>query len=503
LQKITALNPLKQLAGQTAVYGLPSILGRILGYFLVPLYTRVLMPGEYGDFSVMYSYAGILIVIVTYGMETAFFRYASKYDNKPNVYSSTFLSVFATSTLFILLTQCFSSPLASLIDYADHPEYIRWFGWIIGIDALVSIPFAYLRQLGKAKKFAMVRLANIIINILCNLFFILLCPYIMNKGGNSTLQSLIGLFFDGNKLISYVFISNIISSASVLLFLFPEILKGFGKFDVAVWKKLMAFGIPMLFVGLSGIVNENIDRLMLRYMLPEGIAKAQVGIYSACYKISILMTLFTQAYRYAAEPFFFNYAKNKDSKNVYATLLNYFVIVVCALFLFTMLFLDVIILFIGEEYREGQLVIPILMMALLFLGVYYNLSVWYKLSDKTIYGAVISFIGAIITIVVNLVTIPFFGFIGSAWATFACYTSMMVISYFWGQKRFPVNYNVKKFCIYVGSALLIYFVSLLFWKLNLYLHLTINASLFFAFILIACKVEKVSLREAVRKVRGR
>ena len=481
-KKFTTLNPLKQLAGQTAIYGLPSILGRVLNYLLVPLYTRVLNPGEFGDFSVMYSYSGILIVIITFGMETAFFRYASKHNNNPRVYSTTFLSVFVVAALFITVTQWFATPLAALIDYAEHPEYVRWFGWIIGIDALVSIPFAYLRQLGKAKKFALVRMTNVVINISCNLIFITLC---------------------NENLISYVFISNIIASVSVLLFLFPEIIKGFGKFDVAIWKKLMTFGIPMLFVGLSGNINENIDRLMLRYMLPEGIAEVQVGIYSACYKISILMALFTQAYRYAAEPFFFNYAKNKDSKDVYATLLNYFVIVVCAVFLFTMLFLDVIILIIGKDFREGDAVIPVLMMALLFLGVYYNLSIWYKLSDKTLYGAFISFIGAVITIVVNFVTIPVFGFIGSAWATFACYASMMVISYFWGQKYFPVNYNIKKFCIYIGSALLIYFVSLIFGKLNLYIHLTINAFLFFLFILIACRVEKISpiriIKEMQRK----
>ena len=494
------MNPLKQLAGQTAIYGMPSILGRVLSYLLVPIYTRVLSQGEFGDFSVMYSYVGFLIVILTFGMETAFFRYAAKHDNRPNVYSSTFWSVFTTSALFILLTQCFASPIASLIDYADHPEYVRWFGWIIGIDALVSIPFAYLRQLGKAKKFATVRLANIAINVSCNLFFIVLCPIIMNKGENSALESLIGFFFDENRLISYVFISNIISSTSVLIFLFPEILKGFGKFDVAICKKLAAFGIPMLFVGLSGSINENIDRLMLRYMLPEGVAEAQVGIYSACYKISILMALFTQAYRYAAEPFFFNYAKNKDSKDVYATLLNCFVIVVCALFLLTMLFLDVFIIFIGPDFREGQAVIPVLMIALLFLGVYYNLSVWYKLIDKTIYGAIISLIGSFITVITNLVTIPFFGFIGSAWATLACYASMMVISYLWGQKHFPVNYNIKRFSIYTGSALSIYFVSLIFGQLNIYLHLTINLFLFILFVLIVCWVEKTSLRAVIGEI---
>jgi O-antigen/teichoic acid export membrane protein len=481
------------LAGQTAIYGLPSILGRLLNYFLVPFYTRVLAEGEFGSFSVMYSYTGILIVVLTYGMETAYFRYAAKCENHPNVYSSTFLSIFSTSLLFVAVAQLFPSTIASWIDYADHPEYVRWFGIIIGVDALISIPFAYLRQQGKAKRFAVIRFSNIVINIGLNLFFILFCPYILKMEGDSFLKSAIGSFFNTNDLVSYVFISNLIASVCSMVLLFPEIIKGFGKFDVAIWKKLIAFGLPMLLVGLSGNINENIDKLMLRYILPGDIAEAQVGIYAACYKISILMTLFNQAYRYAAEPFFFSYAENRDSKNVYALLLNYFVIIVGALYLITMLFLDVLILFIGPNFRSGQAVVPVLMLGLLFLGVYYNLSVWYKLTDKPLYGAIISIIGSVITIVINAVTIPLIGYMGSAWATLICYASMMVISYFWGQKHFPVKYNFKKFFLYVGSAVGFYLFSLLFANLNLYLHLAINAGLFLIYILLVIKVEKVAL----------
>lgn len=486
------LNPLKKLAGETAIYGLPSILGRVLNYFLVPLYTRVLLEGEFGTFSVMYSYTGILLVVLTYGMETAYFRYAAKYNNNPNVYSSTFLSIFTTSLFFIALTQFFPNTIASWIDYADHPEYVRWFGIIIGIDALISIPFAYLRQQGKAKRFAAIKFANILILVGLNLFFFLLCPYILKMEGATWLKSAVGVFFDKENLVSYAFIANLIASACSMLLLLPEIIKGFGKFDIAIWKKLLAFGLPMLFVGLAGNINENIDKLMLRYMLPPDVASAQVGIYAACYKISILMNLFIQAYRYAAEPFFFNYAKNKDSKNVYALLLNYFVIVAAAIYLVTMLFIDVIILLLGSNFRGGQGVVPILMLGMLFLGVFYNLSIWYKLTDKTKYGAMISIIGAVITIVINAVTIPFIGYMGSAWATLICYAAMMVISYFWGKKYFPVKYNIPKFFLYVGSAVGLYLFSALFDQLHLYLRLGINAVIFLGYLFLVIKVEKIT-----------
>lgn len=493
---LTVLNPFKKLAGETAIYGLPSIVGRILNYLLVPIYTRVLFQAEYGTVSVLYSYIGFLLVILTYGMETAFFRFASTAENKRTVYSTTLFSIFVTSLIFILFTTIFDVQIASWIDYPEHPEYIRWLGIIVAFDAFTSIPFAYLRQLGKAKKFAIVRSINIIINILLNLFFIIVCPQIM-KGSSEMLKSLIEPVFNSENLIAYIFISNLVSSIFTAIMLIPELIQGFGKFDFSLWKKLIAFGLPMLIVGLAGNINVNIDKLMLRYLLPADIAEAQVGIYAACYKISILMTLFIQAYRYAAEPFFFNYAKQKDSKNIYAQLMNYLVVILCCIFLITMLFLDIVILLIGKDFRGGMAVIPILMMANLFLGVYYNLSVWYKLSDKTIYGAYTSLIGAGVTVLINAIGIPFIGYMASAWAAFVCYFIMLVLAYFWGQKYYPINYNIKRFFFYIGLTTILYLISLIYSDINIWIKSIFNFILFGVFIVTALYVEKINLKSLI------
>lgn len=497
-RKFIALNPLKKLAGETAIYGLPSIVGRILNYLLVPIYTRVLFQAEYGTVSVLYSYIGFLLVILTYGMETAFFRFASTAENKRSVYSTTLFSIFVTSLLFVLFTCFFDTQIAAWIDYPKHPEYIRWLGLIVALDAFTSIPFAYLRQLGKAKKFAIVRSINILVNILLNLFFIVVCPKIMS-GDNETLKALIDPVFDGKNLISYIFISNLISSFLTVIMLIPELIQGFYKLNFSLWKKLIAFGLPMLVVGLAGNINVNIDKLMLRYLLPTDIAEAQVGIYAACYKISILMTLFIQAYRYAAEPFFFNYVKNKDAKNIYAQLMNYLVVILCCIFLITMLFMDVVILLIGKDFRSGQAVIPILMMANLFLGVYYNLSIWYKLSDKTIYGAYTSLIGAGVTVVVNVIGIPFIGFMASAWAALICYSVMLILAYFWGQKYFPIQYNIRRFFFYIGLTVALYLISLTYSELNIYIRFIFNVILLVSFIAVACRIEKISIKKFLRR----
>lgn len=492
------MNPFKKLAGETAIYGLPSIIGRVLNYLLVPIYTRVLCEAEYGTVSVLYSYIGFLLVILTYGMETAFFRFVSSSEKKQTVYASTLLSIFITSSLFVVFTTFFDKNIASWIDYPQHPEYIRWLGIIVALDALTSIPFAYLRHLGKAKKFAVVRSVNILINILLNIFFIVLCPLIM-KGNHSVLKDVIGSFFNADNLISYIFISNLISSFATMMMLIPEFLAGFKKPDFGVWKKLILFGLPMLIVGLAGNINVNIDKLMLRYLLPFEIAETQVGIYAACYKISILMTLFIQAYRYAAEPFFFNYAKQKDSKNIYAQLMNYFVIIVCCIFLITMLFMDTVILLIGKDFRVGQAVIPILMLANLFLGVYYNLSIWYKLTDKTIYGAYTSLIGAGVTLIINAIGIPFIGYMASAWAALACYSAMLILAYFWGQKYFPIKYNIRRFFLYIGMAVGLYLLSLTYSELNIWIRFIFNIFLFGIFVFVAGYVEKIPVKRLLKR----
>jgi O-antigen/teichoic acid export membrane protein len=458
---------IRRLAGQTAIYGIPSILGRILGYLLVPLYTRVFVPGEYGTVNVFYSYASFLMVILTYGMETAFFRFNEQESDKEKVFSTGMISLLVTSALFLAAVTVYAGPIAKLIDYADHREYVIWFGWILALDAVSSIPFARLRALNKAKRFAKIKMTGIIINIGLNLFFILLCPYILHHTGNGFPGSFIRCFYRIDWGIEYIFISNLIASIVCLLLLVPEIVVTKWTINPRFLRKMLLYAFPLLFAGMAGIINETFDRLLLRYLLPADVASYQVGIYAACYKISILMTIFIQAYRYAAEPFFFAQAGEKDAKVVYARIMDYFTIVVSFIFLVTMVYLDDFILpvLVGKQYWSGRGVIPVLMLANLFLGVYYNLSIWYKLIGKTIWGAWLSAIGAVITLALNFWWIPLspdhlvYGYYGSAWATFICYGSMMVLSFLTGQKFFPVKYNLLKFAGYLGTAILLYLLS--------------------------------------------
>ena len=456
------MNPLKKLAGQTAVYGLPSIIGRLLNYLLVPLYTRVFSEAEYGTVSVMYAYVGFFIVILTYGMETALFRYIEQTGERKKTYHTALLSVLVSSTLFILFTQIFSGNIASWIDYPSFSEYVRWFGMIIALDALVSIPLANLRSENRAKRFAFIRMLGIGVNIGLNLFFIILCPWILKTSDDGILRDFIELFFVRDDLIAWVFISNLLASLVTFLVLIPDMFGSRLTFNPKLWRKMVAYGVPLLIAGLAGIANETLDRIILRYLLPQNIAEAQVGIYSACYKISILMTIFIQAYRYAAEPFFFTYAKKNDSKNVYALLMNYFIIAVALLFLITMLYQDVVLLMIDEKFRVGRDVIPILLIANLSLGIYYNLSIWYKLNNMTRFGAMLSIMGALITIGLNFWLIPQIGYLGSAWATLVCYVAMVVASYFLGQRYFPVKYNLRKAGLYIGVAIIIVLICRVF-----------------------------------------
>ncbi len=494
---------IRRLAGQTAIYGIPSILGRILGYLLVPLYTRVFVPGEYGTVNVFYSYASFLMVILTYGMETAFFRFNEHETDKEKVYSTGMISLLLTSSLFLVAVSVFARPIAGIIDYPDNKNYVTWFGWILVLDAVSSIPFARLRAQNKARRFAIIKLAGIIINICLNLFLILVCPFILEHSGDNTLSSLIKLIYRADWGIEYIFISNLIASSIVLLLLLPEILSTKWIINPSFWKKMIFYAFPLLFAGMAGIINETFDRLLLRYLLPKDIASYQVGIYAACYKISILMTIFIQAYRYAAEPFFFAQAREKDAKVTYARIMDYFVIVVALIFLITMIYLDDFILpvLVGKEYWSGRGVIPVLMLANLFLGVYYNLSIWYKLTGKTIWGAWLSAIGAIITLILNFWWIPLssdhliYGYYGSAWATFICYGSMMILSYLIGQKFFPVKYNLLKFSGYLGLSIVLYFTSILVIIDHSLLRLSFHTLLLVIYLGVVLAIEWPRLRK--------
>ena len=461
------MNPLKKLAGQTAIYGLPSILGRFLGYLLVPMYTRVFSQAEYGTVNVFYSYAAFLMVVLTYGMETAFFRFNENHENKEKVFSTAMISLITSSVIFLLLASVFAQPIATWIEYPEHKEYVLWFAWMLALDALSAIPFARLRAQCKARRFAVIKFVSIFITIGLNFFFILLCPWLLKNHHEWVITKWVHLVYRSDWGIEYIFISNLIASLVTLFLLIPQYAGMKLNADKKMLKALLFYAFPLLFAGMAGIVNETFDRILLRYLLPADISEAQVGIYGACYKISILMTLFVQAYRYAAEPFFFAQAKEKDARAVYAKIMDYFIITVSLIFLVTMLYLDdFFIRFIGKNFREGRNIIPVLMLANLFLGVYYNLSIWYKLSSKTIWGAWLSAIGAVITLVLNFWWIPLaadnylHGYVGSAWATFICYGSMMILSYLIGQRHFPVKYNLLKFVGYLGISIVLYLISI-------------------------------------------
>lgn len=453
------MNSLKKLAGQTVIYGLPTIVGRLLNYFLVPLYTYLFPPREYAVVTELYAYVSLFMVILTYGMETAFFRFSQKTEDKNRVYNTSVISLLISSSLFILFISLFSGSISENLGYKLHSEYFIWFGIILGLDALCSIPFARLRDQNKAFRFAWIKSTNIAINILMNLFFIVLCPQLM-KSDSVWLRNVISLIYNPSIGVGYVFISNLIATVITMILLLPEVFQIRLQLDKKLWKEMFFYAFPIMIWGMAGIVNETFDRILMKHLIADrAVAEFQLGVYGACYKISILMTLFVQTFRFAAEPFFFQHSKNKDARQTYADVMKYFIIVCSLIFLGVTMYQDIVMHFVGKDYRVGAPVVPILLMANLFLGVFYNLSIWYKLTDQTRYGAWISTFGAALTLVLNFILVPITGFMGAAWATFWCYLSIMVISYFLGQKHYPIPYDIKRIAFYFGLALVLYFAS--------------------------------------------
>ena len=462
------MNPLKKLASQTAIYGLSSVVGRLLNYLLVPLYTRYFLPAEYGVVTELYAYVAFLVVMLTYGMETAFFRFSKK-EETTKVYSTTLISLLISSVVFVGLIFLNSSAISQWLGYANHPEYIQFFALIIGMDAVASISFAKLREQDKAMRFAFIRIVNIMVNIGLNLYFIVYQEY----------------------GIAYIFIANLVASAITLLMLFPQMISSSWVFDKKLWKKMMIYALPLLIAGLAGMTNETIDRILLKHLLPNtDMAASELGLYGAFYKLSIIMILFIQTFRFAAEPFFFAQEIEGNSRKIYADVMKYFTIIMAIIFLGVTIFYDVIKGFLGSEYHDerGFLVVSILLLANLFLGIYYNLSIWYKLTEKTKYGAYLSIFGAIITLSLNFALIPVLGFVGCAWATLVCYFSMTVASYYLGKRHFSVPYQVKRIALYLVGMLCVYFCIYLT-DLNMW----INSLFLLGFVIFVYRLEKPKL----------
>ncbi|HEX5026960.1 MAG TPA: oligosaccharide flippase family protein [Agriterribacter sp.] len=477
---------IKQLAGQTLWYGVSSIVARLLNYILTPYLTLKLSGANYGDMTLIYAAIPFLNILYSYGLETGFFRFSQREEYKKDLYNTSNVSLITTTVILTAILLLFTGPLSQIISVADHPEYITIAILIVAFDNLSVIPFAKLRQDGRPLKYAFVRITGVLLYIGVLYFFLSISPKLAAANPNTVFAVL------SNKHmgITFVILANLIQSAFTLLLLWKEFQAFQWRFNAKLWKELMVYSLPMLVVGLGGMINETLDRLMLGW---HGVIKTEIGTYGACYKLAILITVFIQAFRMGAEPFFFKQSTGENPQRLYARVMKFFVIIICIMFLFVALYLDLWKHFIQNPiFWEGLKVVPILLLANMFLGVYYNLAVWYKVTNKTSAGAWITIGGALITILINYVFIPGFGYMASAWATFFCYFSMMVGCYLWGQKEYPVPYAWKKLAAYIVIVVVLFYLHKLLtstWQ-NATFNYALATIILTAFVLFVVRIEK-------------
>lgn len=483
------------------VYGISTMLSRLLNFILTPIFTRTYAAAVYGVFTKMYSWASIVNAVLAFGMETTYFRYLSKHeDRKQQVYNNSFIVVAFISVLFLITGLVFTDPItrwlvnADTSDFEDQKRYVQYFVWLLFSDAICIIPFAKLRADGKPFRYSLIKFLNILSYVLLCLFFIYGVPAII-KHNLPTADFFAGWFRE--KWVGYVFIANLIASVITFLCLIPEFLKIQLKFDKAMFAKMLSYSWPILVANLSFIVNENLDKILLGRYATE----TEVGIYGAVCKIAIFMSIFNTAFRLGAEPFFFSYAKNENAKNTYAAILKYFVIALAILFVALVANIELLKHFISRdkehlaEYWVGLPAVPYLLLGYVCLGIYMNLSIWYRLSDQTRFGLYISVTGAIITIVLNMVLIPKYSYMGSAWVSMLAYFVMMVLSYVLGQKYYPIPYNLKKILAYLIVSTTIVFSSFFVFKRNIY----IGNALLIAFVAGVAYFEKNALMKILKR----
>jgi O-antigen/teichoic acid export membrane protein len=457
------LSSIKKLAGQTIWYGVSSIVARFLFYLLTPYFTLKLSVSGYGDMSLMYAAIPFLNVIFTYGLETAYFRFATKEAYKKDIYNTAIISILCSTAFLASVLIITRSSIAHLLRLDNHPEFITFSALIIAFDTLTTLPFAKLRLDQRPRKYALIRIASIVLQIAITYFLLSVCPRLAKENPNG----FIATFYKYDYGVGYIIIANLLASFFALILLQKEFLSFKFNFNRKVWTAMMIYSLPLIIAGFGGMINETFDRIMLSWLAPVNditAAKDQVAIYSACYKLSILITLFVQAFRMGAEPFFFKQAEGQNPQKVYARVMKFFVITITTMFLVVSLYIDIWKYFLSTDpeklkiYWTGLKVVPILLLANMFLGIYYNLSIWYKLTHKTIAGAYITLIGAGITLLINFIFIPYFGYMACAWATFLCYFSMMVISFVWGQKDYKIPYAWKKLSAYMVIVVLLFFI---------------------------------------------
>lgn len=490
------MSAIKKFLGQAAIYGLTTVISRMFNFILTPFFTGVFQPGVYSIFTKMYASASLINAILAFGMESTFFRYLNKHeDKKQEVYNNSFFSIAFLSLLFLISGLIFARPIANHFangpeEMADYLRYVHYFVWILFIDAICVIPFAKLRADEKPMRFSMIKFLNIGTFIGFNLIFLLLVPAIVGLGG-SVGQWCASWYREG--WIGYVFISNLIASILTILLLIPELLKLQFKFDQLLFNKMVAYSWPVLVANLSFVINENLDKMILE---PLGVSAYNLGVYGAVCKIAVFLSLFITAFRLGAEPFFFSHAKNVNARETYAIILNYFVLALSIIFVGLVANIEILKHFINNKaYWVGLEAVPILLFGYVCLGIYSNLSIWYRLSDQTKYGLYISVVGAVITIVLNITLVPRFGFMGSAWVSLLAYFVMMVISYVLGQRNYPIPYNLKRILSYMLISVLLVVLSFWVFKRNIY----IGNALLFVFITGSLYVEKEALRKILKR----
>lgn len=444
----------KSLAKDTAIYGVSSIVGRFLNWCLVPLYTRLFPEDMYGVVTYVYSIVALALIILTYGMETGFFRFANheRYSNPDEVYSTSLTSLGFTSTLFFALVLLFLEPVSRTMECGGHESYVWMMALAVAIDAYSCIPFAYLRYKKRPVRFAMLKLVNIGLNIVLNIFFLLICPWLMRVA-----PGWVEWFYVADFGIGYIFLSNLIASAVTLVMLLPDIVRIPLKFNGRLLREMLAYSFPLLVLGIAGIMNQTLDKILYP-VLATSDAMAGLGIYGANYKIAIVMVMFIQAFRFAYEPFIFSQSRERgDNKlQAYRDAMKYFVIFALFIFLGVMYYLDILRYFVRPDYWAGLKVVPVIMAAEFFFGIFFNLSLWYKLTDKTVWGTWFSLLGLAVTVGLNVLLVPRYGYMGCAWAAFCCYGVMMLASYFVGNAKYPIGYNVGRLMFYVGLAAVLY-----------------------------------------------
>lgn len=501
---------IKALARQTAVYGLSSIVGRFLNWGLVPLYVYLFPAEQYGIVSYLYSFTAVMLVILNYGMETGFFRFANSEPNADKVYTTAMTSVGLTSLLFIVAVTVLLRPVSVAMTLPSHEWYVWIMAFIVAIDAFTNVPFAYLRYRNRAWRFAAIKLINIGVNIGLNLFFILLCP-VLERHFPSTVcwfyTPLGGQAFG----IGWIFVANLLSSLTVLLLLVPEIIRKHWQFDSRLLRRMLTYSWPLLVLGVAGIMSQNMGQLTIPYLFAghEDAARSMVGIYAANMKIAVVMVMFTQAFRYAYEPFIFSQARGRgqDNRKAYCDAMKYFVIFGLFIFLGVMYYLPILRHFISPAYWEGLRVVPLMMIAELCFGVFFNLSLWYKLTDRTRWGMWLSLICFVLMLGLNLWLVPLIGipdgYMGSAWAALISYAAVMVLSYFLGRHYYPLPYEIGTMALYTLCAAVLYFVGMkLEWPGAMWVTYTVRALLLLLYLGAVVLRERLPLPRQLTKKRG-